>query len=117
MSEDTQNRVKLKGVLEHTASSAEIKSDGSLVVELYDFSSEAEQFFGNDVAFLLIVSASDKDKVLSRLMEKQAQTPDIANPDELLLRLLKDRFVDYYAVKQWLEENGIPYQKEFDSWA
>ena len=38
-----EKRVKLKGVLEGTASSVEIKGDGSLVVEVYDFSDEAEQ--------------------------------------------------------------------------
>ena len=50
-----EKRVKLKGVLERTASSVEIKGDGSLVVEVYDFSDDAEQWFGNDVAFLLKV--------------------------------------------------------------
>lgn len=36
-----EKRVKLKGVLECTASSVEIKVDGSLVVEVYDSSDEA----------------------------------------------------------------------------
>ena len=113
----TEKSVKLKGVLNRTASSAEIKSDGSLVVELYDFSSEAENWFGNDVAFLLKVSSGDKSKVLSCLTAGQDQMAGPLDRDELLLRLLRERFADYYAVKQWLEENKIPYQKEFDSWA
>lgn len=66
-----EKRVKLKGVLERTASSIEIKGDGSLVVEVYDFSDEAEQWFGNDVAFLLKVSSADKSRMLSCLMAGQ----------------------------------------------
>jgi hypothetical protein len=45
-----EKRMKLKGVLERTASFIEVKGDGSLVVELYDFSDKAEEWFGNDVA-------------------------------------------------------------------
>lgn len=66
-----EKRVKLKGVLERTASSVEIKGDGSLVVEVYDFSDDAEQWFGNDVAFLLKVSSADKSRMLSWLMAGQ----------------------------------------------
>ena len=113
----TVKRVKLKGVLERTASSAEIKSDGSVVIELYDFSNEAEKWLGNDVAFLLKVSSGDKSRMLSCLTKGQNQLAGSLDRDELLLQLLKERFADYYAVKQWLEENKIPYQKEFDSWA
>lgn len=48
----TEKSVKLKGVLKSTASSVEIKIDGRLVAELYDFNNEAEKRLGNDVAFL-----------------------------------------------------------------
>ena len=114
---DAAKRVKLKGVLERTASSAEIRSDGSLVIELYDFSGEAEMRFGNDVAFLLTITADDKGRMLSRLMAGRGEGPGVPDGDELLLRLIRERFADYYAVKQWLDESQIPYQKEFDSWA
>jgi hypothetical protein len=113
----TEKFVDLKGGLEHTASSAQIKSDGSLVVQLYDFSSEAEKWFGNEVAFLLKVSPSDKGKMLSCLLGGQKQMVDESQEDDLLLQLLKERFTDYHDVKQWMEENEIPYEKEFDSWA
>ena len=109
--------MKLRGVLKRTASSVKIKGDGSLVVELYDFSDQAEQRFGNDVAFLLRVSSADKGRMLSCLMSGQNETAGSLDQDELLLQLLKDQFVDYYAVKQWLEQNKIPFQKEFDSLA
>src|SRR5690606_30042714 len=52
-------RVKLRGLLERTASTVEVRSDGALVVELYDFSPNAHAWFGNDVAFLLTVAAGE----------------------------------------------------------
>ena len=113
----TEKLVDLTGGLEHTASSAQIKSDGSLVIELYDFSSEAEKWFGNDVAFLLKISPGDKGKMLSCLLEGQNQMFDESQKDDLLLQLIEERFADYHEVKQWIEKNEIPYEKEFDSWA
>ena len=113
----TEKFIDLKGGLKHTASSAQIKSDGSLVIELHDFSSEAEKWLGNEVAFLLRVSHSDKSKMLSCLLAGQSQMLDQSQEDDLLLQLIGERFTDYYEVKQWIEENKIPYEKEFDPWA
>jgi hypothetical protein len=113
----TEKFVDLKGGLKHTASSAQIKSDGSLVIELHDFSSEAEKWLGNEVAFLLKVSPSDKSKMLSCLLGEQNQMLDESHEDDLLLQLIGERFTDYYAVKQWIDENKIPYEEEFDPWA
>jgi hypothetical protein len=114
---NTEKRVKLKGLLPQTASSAEIKDDGSLVVELYDFSDQAHTWLGNDVAFLLKVAPDDKRRLLSLLMAQPDRMPDVIDPDECLLRLIQDQFADYYALKEWFERHDIPYQKEFDSWA
>jgi hypothetical protein len=113
----TEKRVDLKGSLKSTTSSAQIKSDGSLVIELYDFSSEAEKWLGNEVAFLLKVFPRDKSKMLSCLLEGQKRMLDESQEDDLLLQLIGERFTDYYDVKQWMEENKIPYEKEFDPWA
>lgn len=110
-------RVRLAGGLKGTASSAEIREDGSLVVELYDFSEDAQNHFGNDVAFLLIVPASEKPRLLSLLVKGHNMKRRRGNQDHLLLHHIKDHFVDYYAFKKWLEEYGITYEKEFDSWA
>jgi len=112
-----EKRVELKGVLKRTASSVAVKGDGSLVVELYDFSDSAEQWFGNDVAFLLKVSSADKSRMLSCLRSGQNGMEGSLDRDQLLLQLLKEQFDDYFAVKEWLEENKIPFEKEFDSWA
>src|SRR6185436_7085861 len=110
-------RANLKGGSEHTASSAQIKSDGSLIIELHDFSSEAEKWLGNEVAFLLKVSPGDKSKMLTCLLGGQNQGLNESQQDDLLLQLIGERFTDYYEVKQWIEENKIPYEKEFDPWA
>ncbi len=113
----TEKLVDLKGGLKHTTSSAQIKSDGTLIIELYDFSSEAEKWLGNEVAFLLKVSASDKSKMLSCLLGGQNKMLDESQEDDLLLQLILERFTDYFEVKQWIEENKIPHEKEFDPWA
>jgi hypothetical protein len=111
-------RVVLRGVLDRTSSSASIEPDGGLVVELYDFSPDAHTWLGNDVAFLLHVAAADKERVLAELLrERCGEAAGAGEPDGTLLRLLHERFDDYYAVMQWLEEHAIPYRKEFEPWA
>ena len=108
--------MKLRGVLDHTASSAEIDTAGNLVVELYDFSTDAHRWLGNDGAFQLVLDAAGKDAVLELLRSADA-APAAADSDELLLTLVQERFGDYYVMKQWLEEQGIPYRKVFEPWA
>jgi len=112
----TEKRVRLRGILAQTASSAAIGDDGSLVVELYDFSDAAQRCLGNDVAFLLKLGAAEKAEMLTRLLpaERSPCTPD---RDALLLQLLAERFADYYDVEQWLNDQGIPFRKEFEPWA
>ena len=39
---------------------------------------------------------------------------DESQEDDLLLQLIGERFTDYYEVKQWMEEEKISYEKEFD---
>lgn len=101
----------MRGGLDRTASSVILKDDGSLVVELYDFSDEAERHFGNDVALLVTVGAAEKRTVLERLGGER-----LAGDDELL-RLVEGRFGDYFELVRWLDENGVPYHKGFDAWA
>lgn len=114
MSAGGHRRVKLRGVLERTASTAEVRSDGALVVELYDFSPNAHAWFGNDVAFLLTVAAGEKDAMLSKLTAGRDVGPG-SDADDLLLALIEERFSDYYAVKRWLEAHAIPFETEFDA--
>jgi hypothetical protein len=111
-----EKRVKLRGVLAHTASSAAVDSDGNLVVELYDFSAEAHRWLGNDVAFVLNVDAAGKAEALRRL-RAAGHFADPHDDDAALLQLLAERFDDYYDVERWLNDEGIPFRKEFEPWA
>jgi len=48
---DDARRVKLKGGSKHTGHTIEMKPDGTLVAELYDFSDDADEALGGDVAW------------------------------------------------------------------
>ena len=111
-----EKRVKLRGVLAQTASSATIGDDGNLVIELYDFSADAHTWLGNDVAFLLVLGAAAKEMMLTCLFGDQPP-PNGSDRDALLLHLVAERFDDYYAVQQWLNDQGIPFRKQFEPWA
>ena len=115
MTETKSKRVKLEGGLDKTASSVEIKENGNLVIEFYDFSDSAQSQFGNDVAILMVISPGDKKLMLSKLLDNQEAIED--DTDNLLLLLIKDRFSSYYEVQAWLNTAAIPYKKEFDPWA
>lgn len=107
--------VKLAGGLPGTATFLYGGPDGSLVVELYDHSPDAESSFGHDVAFLMHVAAEHKPRMLALL--GGPEQPATGCGDSELFDRLRDRFQDYYEVQRWLDANGIPYEKEFDSWA
>ncbi|MEW6733624.1 MAG: hypothetical protein AB1489_20005 [Acidobacteriota bacterium] len=110
-------KIKLNGGLENTVSTVEIRDDRSLVIEFYDFSPEAENLLGNDVAYTLTIDVTTKIRVLARLMEENGLIPNFLEDDDLLLQLLEERFKDYFGVQEWLQTNGIAYRKEFDPWA
>jgi hypothetical protein len=79
--------------------------DGQLKVEYYDFSQEAQNMFGNDIAYTL------KVKDMNRLFL-------ITNQNESsLIEWMKGNFKNYFSIKNWLEENGIGFDKETESWA
>jgi hypothetical protein len=110
-------KVKLKGSLDQTASWAENLSDGSLVIELYDFSADAQKWLGNDVAFTMVIPIEASVDLLSRLSDGRTLPSGVSERDNLLLHLIQERFTDYYAAKHWLDEQAIPYRAEFEPWA
>jgi hypothetical protein len=76
-----------------------------LKVEYYDFSEPAHKFFGNDIAWTLTVD--DMEKLFATV-----------NQDEpSLIPWMEQYFKSYFDVKQWLEENGIEFSVERESWA
>ncbi len=80
-------------------------ADGQLKVEYYDFSQEAHTFFGNDIAWT--ISVQDMEKLFS-IVNKDAET---------LIPWMEQYFKSYFGIKQWLEENGIQFTIDRESWA
>jgi hypothetical protein len=117
MSEPPIRKVKLRGSLPQMASSASIREDGHLVIEVFDWSDEAQQWLGNDVAYFMILAPEQKAGILALLAAETGAPPFSLSGDDHLLALIQQRFADYYDVKRWLDGTGIPYDKDFDSWA
>lgn len=106
---------KLSGGLNRTASWAKLKGNGSLEVETFDFSDDAQDSFGNDVAFMLTVAPEHLPDLLKHL-EWQGEYPGKAGK-AWLLDTMQQRFSDYFAFQVWLQERSIPFKTKFDSWA
>jgi hypothetical protein len=108
------NKVKLRGKLKGTASWVEIKADGGLQLEFFDYSEDAQAIFGHDIAYLIQVSSEEKRQVMAGL---NIHDDELAHLDLLLLERIEERFVDYFECKEWLDTHGVLYQKEFDAMA
>jgi len=106
--------VTLRGLLEHTSSTARVLDDGRLELEYYDFSPAAQAHLGNDVAWIYRLEASQKPR-LSALLE--ARTGSAIPDDQAILDALVQSFADTPQVKAWLLEKQIPFEEEFDPWA
>jgi hypothetical protein len=97
-------KIKLAGGPDKTVSWIWLE-DGQLKVEYYDFSEEAHTFFGNNIAWTITVNGMEK--LLS-----------IASKDETkLIPWMEHYFESYFGIKQWLEENGVEFSIERESWA
>jgi beta-glucosidase/6-phospho-beta-glucosidase/beta-galactosidase len=97
-------KVKLTGGPEKTVTWIWLEN-GQLKVEFYDFSEAAQKMFGNDIAYILTVNEMSKLYSLA----KQDETS--------LIQWMTQNFKSYFGIKQWLEENGIGFNKEVDLWA
>jgi hypothetical protein len=106
--ENERARLRLSGGLAKTASWVILRADGGVTVEWYDYSEEAQQVWGNDVAYLVHVDAGDAPQLCALLGAADA---------DALPAAMQARFADYFAAKAWLDEHAIPYRQEFDSWA
>jgi hypothetical protein len=78
---------------------------GLLKVEFYDFSELAQQMFGNDIAYTLTV---DGMKRLFSIAEQEESS---------LVEWMAEKFRSYFDIKRWLEEHGIDFSLERESWA
>jgi hypothetical protein len=106
--------VKLGDNRFHTANWVRILDDGRVELELYDFSPAAEDAFGNDVAWMYRIAVADKPQLYQQLARFTRQP---VTDDPTMLAAIASRFDDVWKLRDWLTENGIPWEKEFDSWA
>jgi hypothetical protein len=106
--------VRLKSPWDKSSAWARVLEDGRIELELYDYSTEAQQHMGNDVAWFYRIGTAQKPRLLERL---QKRTGTAIRDDKTLLRALTRSFSHVHAIRDWLKVQGIPYDEEFDSWA
>jgi hypothetical protein len=97
-------KIKLTGGPDKTVTSIWLEN-GQLKVEYYDFSEPAQQIFGNDIAYTITVN--EMDKLFSTINKNETS----------ILPWMKQYFKSYFGIKQWLEENGIDFSIERETWA
>jgi hypothetical protein len=97
-------KIKLSGGLEKTVTWIWLDG-GQLKVELYNFSETAQKLFGNDISHTITVEG------MNRLFSTVNQS------EETILAWMQQYFKSYFGIKQWLEENGVEFRIEKESWA
>lgn len=102
----TDQKVKLAGGPEKTVTWIWLDPAGGHVkVEHYDFSESAQRLFGNDIAYTITVH--DMDKLYATVNKNETS----------LISWMEQYFKSYFGIKKWLEENGIQFSVETESWA
>ena len=101
--------MKIRSPWEKSSAWARVITDGSLELELYDFSPQAQSSMGGDVAWIWTVEAQDMPQLLS-LLPSQAR-----EGDQGLLTMLILSFMDVHAIRDWIREQKIPLREDFDS--
>lgn len=97
-------KIKLVGGPEKTVTWVWLEN-GQLRVEYYDFSEDAQQMFGNDIAYTITV----------RDMAKLFST--VGRDEITLIPWALEYFKSYFGIKQWLEGNKIEFTVEIESHA
>ena len=105
------SRVRLPGGPEQTISSVFVDERTALVFEFFDHSPAAQEHFGNDIAIMIVVAPEWR-----RALAIALGLPEDAR-DASVLAACAERFHSYFDVQPWLERNGIPFEKEFESQA
>lgn len=101
----SDQKVKLNGGLEKTATCIWLDQNGRLKVEFYDFSETAQRMFGNDIAYTITVN--EMDKLFSAAKQNESS----------VIGWIEQSFQSYFGIKRWLEENEIGFSIERESWA
>lgn len=107
----SREQVKLSGGVPQTSTSVYLSEGGDLCVEMYDFSPAAQEHFGNDVAYTLVVSASEIVRIAEFL--GVASLPEESRLGRLLAAIAA-RFESYFDIKDWLTQQQIPFTTKFE---
>ncbi len=89
---------------------------GALVVEFFDYSKDAHNHFGNDIAYSICVSPQAKNRLFDLLADALPDDP-LIEADDALLRALQGLFANYFDILGFLEANSVPFTKSYDPWA
>lgn len=80
--------------------------DGVVVVEYYHFGKDVLYEFAEQIRL---------DEIGQRQMASTLGFADIIDP-HVLTQLLKEKFVTYYAVRDFADRNGVEYKHGRDLW-
>jgi len=116
--DEQSRRVNLNHPWEHASDSIEVKSDGSFVAELFDFSGNR----GGDEAWGVTVAKEFQQQLLDSLRQDEIFQNQFTSgsPVEQLIQLLPlfvERFPNYHSFKSWLTESGVPFTNWHDNMA
>lgn len=117
MTDSFLRKIKLNEVLPKTSTTVYLKADESLYVDHYDFSPDANDRFGNDIAFTITISKTEKEKWFAMLVN---ETPDFSADEDFearIFELIAKRFSGFYNLKKELKEKGISVEEGTDDWA
>jgi len=103
--------VKIPTTWTQASARARITTEGSLELELFDFSDQAQQSMGNDVAWIWTVEAEDMPALLRALPVQAALS------DQALIDALVSGHGHVHAIRDWIRAQNIPLRENFDSWA
>jgi hypothetical protein len=101
--------MKIRNPWEGSSAWVRVTTIGSLELELFDFSEQAERSLGGDVAWIWTVEAADMPQLLSLL-------PIGAHVgDQGLLTVLITQFPDIHSIRDWIRKKQIHLREDFDS--
>ena len=112
-----EKSVKLSDCSDGCASFARITSDGNVEIERHEYGRSAHDAFGSDVAYVVKADAGQRDR-LNTLLRERLGGENLPNDEDLaILQLLQNGFESYFKVKEWLTNESIPFEQQFDPWA
>jgi hypothetical protein len=110
---DSKARCEMRVPAPWPQSSAWVRltTTGDLELELFDFSDEASNSLGGDVAWIWTVSGADLPDLLRHLPVAASLS------DEAFLTSLIGTHPHIHALRDWLRARQIPLREDFDSQA